>query len=175
MTGKVIRDWRRENNLTQKRLAEEAVRHFESGFSLMKVKLGYGLEDDLAVMGEVRRALAGRPVTLMVDTNHAYGRAEALRLGRALEEYDLRWYEEPVAPEKLTETLAIRRGIRQEMAGGEFLFGVKGFEPLCREYAVGVIMPDVKHCGGMLEMTRIAAMADVIGVLAAIAAAWSSG
>jgi hypothetical protein len=43
--------------------------------------------------------MQGKPVRLMVDTNHAYGRAEALRLGRALAEYDLRWYEEPVVPE----------------------------------------------------------------------------
>jgi galactonate dehydratase len=69
-----------------------------------------------------------------------------------------------VAPEKLAETVAIRRRIKQDMAGGEFLFGVKGFEGLCRERAVEVIMPDVKHCGGVLEMTRIAAMAEAHGV-----------
>jgi galactonate dehydratase len=50
------------------------------------------------------------------------------------------------------------------MAGGEFLFGVRGFEPLCRDKAVHVIMPDVKHCGGVLELTRIAAMAEIFGV-----------
>lgn len=35
----------------------------------------------------------------MIDTKHAYGRAEALRLGRELAQYDLRWYEESVVPE----------------------------------------------------------------------------
>jgi galactonate dehydratase len=45
------------------------------------------------------------------------------------------------------------------MAGGEILFGVDGFVPLCRQHAVEVIMPDVKHCGGIREMTHIAAMA----------------
>ena len=28
-------------------------------------------------------------------------------------------------------------------------------------------MPDVKHCGGVLEMTRIAAMAEIFGVTVA--------
>src|SRR5258706_10070142 len=46
------------------------------------------------------------------------------------------------------------------MAGGEILFGIHGFAPLCRRRAMDVIMPDVKHCGGLLEMTRIAAMAN---------------
>src|SRR4029453_9192640 len=82
-----------------KRLAEEAIRHFEAGFALMKVKLGFGVDDDIACMREIGRPIEGKPITLMIDTNHAYGRAEALRLGRALAGYDLRWYEEPVAPE----------------------------------------------------------------------------
>jgi L-alanine-DL-glutamate epimerase-like enolase superfamily enzyme len=46
------------------------------------------------------------------------------------------------------------------MAGGEILFGVRGFPPLCERQAVYVVMPDVKHCGGLLEMTRFAALAD---------------
>jgi galactonate dehydratase len=53
------------------------------------------------------------------------------------------------------------------MAGGEVLFGVAGFAPLSRTRAVNVIMPDVKHCGGLLELTRIAAMADADGVTVA--------
>lgn len=47
------------------------------------------------------------------------------------------------------------------------LFGVEGFLPLCREQAVDVIMPDVKHCGGVLEMKQIAAMAAAHGVMVA--------
>ena len=51
--------------------------------------------------------------------------------------------------------------------GGEILFGTKGFAPLCRTQAVHVIMPDVKHCGGLLEMTHIAALARADGVAVA--------
>ena len=51
------------------------------------------------------------------------------------------------------------------MAGGEFLFGVEGFEPLCRERAVDIIMPDVKHCGGVTELSKIATVAELHGVL----------
>jgi galactonate dehydratase len=88
----------------------------------------------------------------------------AREVARQLEPLGLAWYEEPVAPERTEDTLRIRESIRQEMAGGEMLFGVAGFAPLCRTRAVHVIMPDVKHCGGLLEMTRIAAMATVDGV-----------
>jgi galactonate dehydratase len=77
-----------------------------------------------------------------------------------LEPYRLAWYEEPVPPERVDETREIRRQIRQPMAGGEILYGVAGFAPLSRNQTVNVIMPDVKHCGGLLELTRIAAVAE---------------
>ena len=54
----------------------------------MKVRLGYGLEDDFKVMTEIKRALGSREVTLMVDTNHGYGLSDALRLGKELEQYN---------------------------------------------------------------------------------------
>src|SRR4029079_2997184 len=91
--------YRREGRGEAKRLGEEAIAHYEAGLKAMKIKLGFGLDDDLAVMTEVRRALGDRDVTLMVDTNHAYGVADAVRLGKALEPFSLRWYEEPVVPE----------------------------------------------------------------------------
>jgi len=69
--------------------------------------------------------------------------------------------------ENIEATVAIRERIRQPMAGGEVLFGVAGFTPLVRRRAVNTIMPDVKHCGGLLELTRIAAMASADGVMVA--------
>jgi galactonate dehydratase len=53
------------------------------------------------------------------------------------------------------------------MADGEILFGLSGFAPLIRRRAVDTIMPDVKHCGGLLELTCIAAMAADEGVITA--------
>ncbi|MBM3785184.1 MAG: mandelate racemase/muconate lactonizing enzyme family protein [Acidobacteria bacterium] len=107
----------------------------------------------------VREAVGPR-VKLMTDCHSFFNVALAIQVARRLEKVSLDWYEEPVAPGQTAETLEIRKGIRQQMAGGETLFGVAGFEPLCRERAVHVIMPDVKHCGGLTEMMHIAAMAD---------------
>ena len=52
-------------------------------------------------MDAIQTALGSRDVTLMVDTNHAYGRREALMLGDRLADANLRWYEEPVVPEDI--------------------------------------------------------------------------
>ena len=147
-----------------KRLGEEAIRHFEAGFSMMKVKLGYGVDDDMACMKEVGRAIQGKPVTLMVDTNHAYGRAEALRLGRALADYDLRWYEEPVVPEDVQGYVEMRRKLSMPIAGGENEHTLYGFRELLGAGAVDVAQPDLGSCGGISAGRHIIALAQSHGV-----------
>jgi D-galactarolactone cycloisomerase len=147
-----------------RRLAEEAIRHFEAGFSIMKVKLGYGVEDDIACMEEIARAIQGKPITFMVDTNHAYGRAEALRLGRALEEHDLRWYEEPVVPEDIVGYAELRQKLSIPIAGGENEHTLYGFREFLAAGAVDIAQPDVGSCGGISAARHIAALAQAHGV-----------
>jgi galactonate dehydratase len=124
------------------------------------------LDNGIAAMAAMRDAV-GPDVALMVDCHSFFTVEMADRVAERLEPLNLEWYEEPVAPEQVEDTAEIRRRIKQPMAGGELLFGVRGFAPLTRNQAVDVIMPDVKHCGGLLELTRIAAMADADGVLVA--------
>ena len=116
-------------------------------------------ENGIACVVAIRETI-GPDVELMIDCHSFFDVPLAERVARRLEPQKLAWYEEPVAPERVEETLEIRRRISQPMAGGEILFGIDGFAPLVRTKAVHVIMPDVKHCGGLLELTRIAAMAE---------------
>ncbi|HEY7757897.1 MAG TPA: mandelate racemase/muconate lactonizing enzyme family protein [Burkholderiales bacterium] len=146
------------------RLGEEAIRHYEAGFRAMKVKLGYGVRDDILVMEEVRRTLGQREVTLMVDTNHAYGAAQALQLGRALEQYQLRWYEEPVAPEDLAGYRELRQALAMPIAGGENEHTLFGFRDLLGQRCVDIAQPDIASAGGFTACRHIAALAHAHGV-----------
>jgi galactonate dehydratase len=124
------------------------------------------VENGIACVAAMRDAI-GPQIELMIDCHSFFDVALAERVARRLEPQQLAWYEEPVPPERVEETLEIRRRIKQPMAGGEILYGVAGFAPLSRVRAVDVIMPDVKHCGGLLELTRIAAVAEHDGVTVA--------
>jgi len=146
------------------RLVDEALAHFEAGFRLMKVKLGYGVDDDIEVIRAIARAVEGRGVTLMVDTNHAYGRAEALRLGWVLDELDLRWYEEPVAPEDIDGYCELRRRLRTPLAGGENEHTLYGFRDLLGRHAVDIAQPDIGSCGGITGARHIVALAQAHGI-----------
>jgi D-galactarolactone cycloisomerase len=146
------------------RLAEEALGHVDAGFSALKVKLGFGLSDDMAVMQAIRQALGERAVTLMVDTNHAYGRADALRLGRALEPFELRWYEEPVAPEDYAGYRALRSALDVPIAAGENEHSLHGFRELLGQGCVDIAQPDVGSAGGFTACRHIIALAQAHGV-----------
>ncbi len=146
------------------RLADEAIRHLDAGFTAMKVKLGYGVEDDIQCMKAIAEAVEGRGITLMVDTNHAYGRAQALRLGRALDGYNLRWYEEPVAPEDLHGYAEMRNNLTMPIAGGENEHTLFGYRDLFAANAVDIAQPDLCSCGGISAARHIVTLAQAHGV-----------
>ena len=118
----------------------------------------------IACVEAMRRAV-GPDVDLKIDVHSFFDVPLAIEVAARLEPQALSWYEEPVPPTDLESTKAVKDGIGQPLAGGEFLFGVEGFAPLCRERAVDVIMPDVKHCGGVTELGRIATVAELHDVL----------
>ena len=92
-------------------LAEEAAGYVAEGFKAVKLKVGFGVEEDAAVTCAVRFAI-GADVALMVDANHAYDAVSAIRLGRKIEEYDIGWFEEPVPPEDLAGYRAVKAALR---------------------------------------------------------------
>ncbi len=121
------------------------------------------VERGIAAVAAMREAV-GPGVAIMIDCHSFFDVERSVAVAKRLEPQRLAWYEEPVAPERVDDTLAIKKRIQQTMSGGEVLFGVAGFALLYQRRAVDVIMPDVKHCGGLLELTRIAAAADAAGV-----------
>jgi galactonate dehydratase len=88
-------------------------------------------------------------------------------LARRFEPLKLFWLEE-VTPAQPIEWLAtINREAKMPTAGGEAIYGVRGFYPYIAAGAVDIVMPDVKYCGGVLELKKIAALAEGAGLLVA--------
>ena len=70
------------------------------------------------------RAAVGPSVAIMIDCHSFFDVEQSVAVADRLAPYDLTWYEEPVPPERVDDTVAIRRRIKQPMAGGEVLFGL---------------------------------------------------
>jgi galactonate dehydratase len=110
---------------------------------------------------EAVRAAIGGTVELAVDCHGSMDMAEAITVGRALAPFDLLWYEEPVSSGHPGQLATITRQVPMATASGEMLFGLEEFRPFLSERIVDVLMPDVKHCGGLKELCNIAAAARI--------------
>ena len=86
--------------------AEEA----KSGFAAVKIKIGESVEADVARVAAVREAI-GPKIRLRVDANDHYRPADAVRLARAIERYDIEHIEQPVARGDLLGMAEVRRGV----------------------------------------------------------------
>jgi D-galactarolactone cycloisomerase len=148
------------------RLANEAEAHVAAGFTAIKIKLGFGIRDDVAVMRAIQEALHGRDIDVMIDTNHAYGVADAIRLGRELEQagWQLRWYEEPVVQENIAGYAEVRRALGTPIAGGENEFTLHGFRDLLSRAAIDIAQPDICASGGFTGCRHIVALAQAYGI-----------
>lgn len=144
-------------------LAAEASAHVAEGFRAMKLKVGFGVEEDVRNVRAVRDAI-GPDCRLMVDANHAYDAMTAIRLGRLIERYDIGWFEEPVVPENLDGYREVKAALSIPIAGGEAEYTRFGFRDLIARRCVDILQPDISGCGGFTEAMRITAMANAWGV-----------
>jgi D-galactarolactone cycloisomerase len=144
-------------------LAQEALGYKEQGFFATKLKVGYGVDQDLKYVRAVRKAI-GDDMLLMVDANRAYNASEAIRLARQMEKYDVYWFEEPVPPEDLDGYVEVKQNTTILIAGGEDEFTRYGFRDLIIRRAVDILQPDVCAAGGFTEMMKIVAMASAWNV-----------
>jgi D-galactarolactone cycloisomerase len=142
---------------------DEAQQRADAGFSAIKLKLGFGIDEDIRLCQSIRQAI-GETMTIMVDANHAYDATAAIRVGRQIEELDIAWFEEPVPPEDLHGYRQVKSALHIPIAGGEAEFTRWGFRPILVDRTIDILQPDVCAAGGLSECKKIADMASAFGV-----------
>lgn len=91
-------------------MAAEAARSTAAGYRAIKIKLGETVAADIARVAAVRDAIGG-DIALRVDANDHYQPAEAIRLIRAIERYDIEHVEQPISRRDLLGMAEIRKAI----------------------------------------------------------------
>ncbi|WP_432561279.1 L-talarate/galactarate dehydratase [Kineococcus sp. SYSU DK003] len=135
-----------------------------AGIGGIKVKVGQpDQREDLRRVGAVREHL-GAGVPLMVDANQQWDRTSALRMGRALEEFDLVWIEEPLDAYDAVGHADLARALDTPVATGEMLSSVGEHLALVEHRSADVIQPDAPRIGGITPFLRLATIADQAGL-----------
>ena len=85
---------------------------------------------------------------------------QAIQLGNALAPYDPLFYEEPIRPENIEAMGEVCRNTACTVATGESLYSRFEFLRLLSVKGADIIQPDICAIGGLLEMRKIAAIAE---------------
>lgn len=108
------------------------------------------------------REVLGPGGDLLIDAHSHFDLAGGLDLARRMEPLDLFWLEE--VSKSPGDLAAINREAKAPTAGGESLFGIEENLRYIEARAADILMPDVKYCGGMLELKKISALAEAAGL-----------
>jgi len=150
-------------------LARQAVADGFTAFKTMAVPETMPLEGVLpiryaAACVQAMREAVGDSIDIMVDCHARPSPRMGLQFAKALEPYNLYFFEEPCWPETLEDIALIQRSVRTPIATGERLVGLAPFRDLLEKRGASVIQPDITHCGGLSEARRIAALAEAYRV-----------
>ncbi|MES4833261.1 enolase C-terminal domain-like protein, partial [Streptomyces anthocyanicus] len=142
------------------RLTDQLAGWVRQGIGRVKLKTSRDPEADPRRLTAVRRAVGDAP-ELFTDANGALGRKEALYWAhRFHDEWDVRWFEEPVASADLEGLRMLReRGpARLEITAGEYAFTAQDFANLTEGPAVDCLQADVTRCGGVTGVLEVAGL-----------------
>lgn len=133
----------------------------------VKIKIGgnWGREvtRDLSRVHAARQVI-GSDAELYVDANGAYTRKQAIRVGHALAEQGVGWFEEPVSSDDLTGLRLVRDALVCDVAAGEYGYDLPYFARMITAGAVDCLQADATRCGGLTEFLRAAALAHAHGL-----------
>jgi L-fuconate dehydratase len=142
-------------------LSRQAV---DDGFSMIKLKVGADLADDVRRL-TVARAAVGPQVPVAVDANQVWGVDEAVDRIRALAPFDPYWIEEPTSPDDVLGFARIRSAVRPiRVATGEHGQNPVLFKQLLQAGAIDVVQIDATRVCGVNDNVAILLLAARFGV-----------
>ncbi len=140
-------------------VADEAEKLLAGGFRAIKLRLGYPtLQEDIAAVRAVRARIGG-DAALMVDYNQALSVAEALHRGRALDDENIYWLEEPIRHDDYAGAAALARELKVPIQIGENFSEASAMAAALAAGAADYVMPDLERIGGVSGWQRAAALA----------------
>lgn len=143
---------------------ERATASLAEGIGGIKMKVGQpNTRIDLDRVATLRDHL-GADVPLMVDANQQWDRPTAMRVGRALEQFNLVWIEEPLDAYDAEGHALLAAALDTSIATGEMLSSVGEHIALIENRSADIIQPDAPRIGGITPFLRLASLADQAGL-----------
>ncbi len=151
-------------NFPLEQLLEGASKSVEEGFHSVKMRFGRPtLAEDVKRAAAMRKHLPDH-VELMADANEAWRIDQTVRAMKMLEQFDLVWLEEPIAPDNIAGYAYLRSLGIIPLAAGENLHTLAEFNTLFAAGGVDMPQPDLTTCGGITPFMKVARLAESHGL-----------
>jgi len=139
--------------------AEQAVEFKEYGWAAYKIHPPTRWRDDIKVCEAVRKAVGD--YTIMLDSTWAYDFPTALRVGRAVEEMEYYWYEDPLADQDVYNYVKLKQQLSIPILATEYpVTGLDSYQPWIMLQATDYLRGDVAVKGGITTLVKAAHLAE---------------
>lgn len=106
------------------------------------------------------RAAVGNQVDILIEGHGRFDVPTGIKIAHELAPFKPMWFEEPVPPNNLEALKAVRDKSPIAISAGERLYTRFDYNQLFRTRAADYIQPDISHAGGIMELKKIAAIAE---------------
>ena len=150
---------------TKEEYAEEAIRFKDMGWTAHKIHPHGNPEYDIEISRTVREAV-GDQMKLMLDSMWSYQYEDALRVGRAIEDLNFYWYEDPLRDGGTSHNAykLLREKIKTPLLQGEHLHLVEAHVDMAIANATDIFRADPEYDGGITGVMKIAHAAEAMGM-----------
>jgi L-alanine-DL-glutamate epimerase-like enolase superfamily enzyme len=145
---------------TKEAYAEEAIKFKEMGWTAHKLHPHAVPMADIEISKAVRKAV-GDDMKLMLDSMWSYKYEDALRVGRAIEDLNFYWYEDPLVEEDIYSYIKLHQKLDIPIMSTEYVPGrYYGMTQWITEYATDILRGDVAVTGGITPLLRLCYLAE---------------
>lgn len=143
---------------------EEALKYKDKHWQGYKLHVLGEPKFDIECCTAVRKAV-GPDFNLMIDVVSAYNHREALKVGRALEELDFYWYEEPLRDYDIHGYKMLADKLDIPVMGVEVCEGSLYTTPeFITQRAIDIVRSDISFKCGVNQVKKTAALAEAFGM-----------
>ncbi len=154
--------------------AEEVIEHLKRDVEIshakaIKFKLGGRMTHTETPAGRSEKLIPlvrktfGDDMVISADANGSYGVAEAIKIGKIMQEYKYAFYEEPVPFDWYEETRQVADALEIPIAGGEQEPSTHNFRWLVASGGLSITQQDMFYFGGMVRCMQVARMGAAFG------------
>ena len=154
--------------------AEQTTEHLKRDVAIsdakaIKFKLGGRMSHEETPKGRSEKLIPlvrktfGDQMIISADANGSYTPAQAIPIGKLMQEYEYAFFEEPVPFDWYEETRQVADSLDIPIAGGEQEPSTHNFRWLVANGALSIVQQDMFYFGGMVRSMQVARMANAFG------------